>query len=259
MNTAGAVILALVLLLIGAGVGWIIFTRIRASRLGLPPPPLRSYIPFLSSGSTSYGGGPTPAPGGIVGWVNDKIRLMRHRNKRTAAGAYEGPSPTTPYYGGRYAARGNNPSAAPEDDDPWDSRLRGYNPYEEDDDEERQRGSGYGPGGEGYQMNLPVPAPPEEGAASAAGPSGPAGAARVAGSAGAAGAAGAQQGGHDEEEGRRGRTENPFGDDADPSNLSVRGVSPRPTTEGGAASSSSAARSTAREDRDRTSMFREDV
>jgi hypothetical protein len=35
MNTAGAVVLALVLLLLAAGVGWVIFTRIRASQLGV--------------------------------------------------------------------------------------------------------------------------------------------------------------------------------------------------------------------------------
>ena len=35
MNTAGAVVLALVLLLLAAGVGWVIFTRVRAARLGV--------------------------------------------------------------------------------------------------------------------------------------------------------------------------------------------------------------------------------
>jgi hypothetical protein len=35
MNTAGAVVLAIVLLLIAAGAGWIIFTRVRAARLGV--------------------------------------------------------------------------------------------------------------------------------------------------------------------------------------------------------------------------------
>lgn len=37
MNTAGAVVLALVLLLLAAGVGWVIFTRVRASQLGVCP------------------------------------------------------------------------------------------------------------------------------------------------------------------------------------------------------------------------------
>jgi hypothetical protein len=35
MNTGGAVVLAIVLLLLAAAVGWVIFTRVRASQLGL--------------------------------------------------------------------------------------------------------------------------------------------------------------------------------------------------------------------------------
>jgi hypothetical protein len=35
MNTAGAVVLTIVLLLLAAGIGWVIFTRVRASRLGV--------------------------------------------------------------------------------------------------------------------------------------------------------------------------------------------------------------------------------
>lgn len=165
---------------------------------------------------------------------------MRYRNKRTAAGAYEGASPS-PYYGGgggggQYG-RGTNPAAAtlPEDDDPWDSRLRGYNPYEEEDDEERQRGAAHGPGGEGYQMNLPVPAGPEGGIPPAAG------------------------GGAQQEPGRARTGNNPFGDDADPSNLSMRDPSPRPSTTQGPNTATAAAASATRDDRDRTSVFREDV
>ncbi|KAL2143986.1 hypothetical protein VTI28DRAFT_9738 [Corynascus sepedonium] len=252
MNTAGAVILALVLLLIAAGIGWVVFTRIRAARLGLPPPPLKSYIPFLSFSSNSYGGSSPAQGGGIFGWIGDKVRTAR--NKRTAVGAYEGSG------GGgvssRYAgAAGRNP-LRDDDDDPWDSRVGGYNPYEEDEERELgpmtssaaaggRRGPGYAPDGEGYQMNLAVPAA-EDGA----------------------GAAGGRGGGvHDEEEGR-GRTRSrspgpsssirtdPFGDEAEPSNLSMRGVSPRPV-EG--VNASFAARKAAGEDHDRRSMFREDI
>lgn len=264
MNTAGAVILAIVLLLLAAAAGWVIFTRVRASRLGvrhllpplflslspdtnlpsqLPPPPLKSYIPFLKSSSPSYGG-PAPAPGGIVGWINDRIRLLRNRNTRTAAGAYEGSSA---YNSGGYSgsSRGNHRGFDHLDpDDAWDARVGGYNPYEE----ERELGlapppaSGHGgqyhqqPGGDGYQMNLAV----------------------------TPGVGGPQQ---QYEEERRGRPRsrspepegppkgagNPFGDEAEPSNISLRGVSPRPMD------SSFAGRKAKADHDDRRSMFREEV
>ncbi|KAK4041935.1 hypothetical protein C8A01DRAFT_34045 [Parachaetomium inaequale] len=250
MYTGGAVALALVLLLLAAGAGWIIFTRIRASRLGLPPPPWKSYIPFLSSSSTSSssyggGGGPSPAPGGIIGWFNDRIRLMRHRggNTRTAAGAYEGSSSSGAYNAG-YATTGNSGSRGFDhlEDDPWDSRVGGYNPYEEERElglvPPAAGGHGYRPDGEGYQMNLAV----------------------------APGGSGAGGGGEGDEE-RRGRPRsrspgpqakkgNPFGDEAEPSNLSLRGVSPRPMEP---ADTSFAGRKAAKEDHDRRSMFREEV
>ncbi|KAK4197280.1 hypothetical protein QBC40DRAFT_181458 [Triangularia verruculosa] len=193
MHPAGVAILVIILLLIAAGVGWIVFTRIRAQRLGLPPPPLSSYIPFLGSSSSSYG--PTPAPGGIKGWINDKVRQIKQsRNTRTAAGAYEGSSSYNAGYSG-----GSGQGFRSLDDSAWDARVGDYNPYEE----ERELGlrpppPGAATGGEGYQMN--VPRDP------------------------------------DEEEERRGRSTqpkqqvkpNPFGDDAEPSNISLRGVSPRP-------------------------------
>ncbi|KAK4100331.1 hypothetical protein N658DRAFT_497557 [Parathielavia hyrcaniae] len=242
MNTAGAVVLALVLVLIAAAAGWVIFTRVRASRLGLPPPPWRSYVPFLKSSSPSYGG-PAPAPGGIIGWINDRIRLMRHgRNTRTAAGAYEGASPYNAGYSGTTAAAGgggNNRGFDHLDDDPWDSRVGGYNPYEEERELGLAPAGGYGggrqkqagglrPEGEGYQMNLPV---------------GPA-----------------------EEEEPRGRTRsrspgpsaksNPFGDNAEPSNIDLRGVSPRPME---TASFAGRKAGKAEEDHDRRSIFREEM
>lgn len=38
MNTAGTIVLIIFLLLIAAGVGWIIYTRVRASQLGVRVP-----------------------------------------------------------------------------------------------------------------------------------------------------------------------------------------------------------------------------
>jgi len=35
MNTAGVIVLVIFLLLVAAGVGWVVFTRLRAKRLGV--------------------------------------------------------------------------------------------------------------------------------------------------------------------------------------------------------------------------------
>ncbi len=136
--------------------------------------------------------------------------MFRNRNARTAAGAYEQPLQGGPSARGR---QGFDP------DDAWDSRVGhdGYGPggyYEE-----QELGlapphgdTSYG-GGSSYQMNLAAtPGQAPEGFGS--------------------------RGDADEENrGRsRGRSpglsapgaRNPFDDDADPSNISLRGVSPRP-------------------------------
>ena len=210
MHGAGVAIIIILLLLVAAGVGWIVFARMRAQRLGLPPPPLSSYIPFLKSSSGPYGG-PQPAPGGVVGWFNDRVRAFKNRNNRTAVGAYEsstgGGAPGT-------QSRGFGPL---DPDDAWDSRVgnepdpysgagSGQGGYYEEQELRNQTHPAYGggsrsAGGDGYQMNLP----------------------------------------YDEEE-RRGRgrsrspapgpAKNPFGEGAEPSNLSMRGVSPRPIDTG---------------------------
>lgn len=150
----------------------------------LPPPPLSSYIPFLPSSSSPYGA-PTPAPGGIVGWFNDRVRAFKNRNNRTAAGAYEGSHSTN--------ARGLDP------DDAWDTRVGG-DPY---------GGSGGGAyqGGEGYAMNVPYGEEEQRGRGRSRSP-GPPG------------------------QGGRGGGLNPFAEGAEPSNLSMRGVSPRPIDTG---------------------------
>lgn len=210
MHPAGVAILVIFFLALGAGVGYIIFTRIRAQRLGLPPPPLSSYIPFLKSSSSPYGP-PQPAPGGIKGWIDDRIRSFKNRNNRTAAGAYEGsgPSSDAPRH------RGFGPL---DPDEAWDSRVGhetdpyggpgGY--YEENELGLRTPnpypGGDTSYGGSSYQMNLAT----EPGAR------------------------------YDDERGRpRSRSpgltaasSNPFADTAEPSNMSLRGVSPRPIDTG---------------------------
>lgn len=169
----------------------------------LPPPSLTSFIPFVHKSDPSPYGPPAPAPGGVSGWFNDQIRKFKNRNNRSAAGAYEGT-------GSAPARRGFGPL---DPDEAWDSRVGNeadhYGPggyYEEQelglhqtgrpshhDENTAYRGASEP---ESYSMNL------------AATPRG--------------------------FDGDRGRTlsrdgRNPFDDDAaEPSNISLRGVSPRP-------------------------------
>ncbi|ETS83127.1 hypothetical protein PFICI_05003 [Pestalotiopsis fici W106-1] len=181
----------------------------------LPAPSLSSYNPFSRSDASPYGA-PSQGAGGIRGWFSK----LKNGNKRSAAGAYEQPTAGT---GGR-AHRG---FGALDPDEAWDTRVGteadaygGY--YEEQELGDRHGGNPYGHdpyGGSGYPMNL------------AATP----------------GHAPEPYGGHDEPRGRSrerdpelgvpasgpaggSRTrQNPFDDNqAEPSNISLRGVSPRP-------------------------------
>lgn len=174
--------------------------------------------------SSSYGP-PQPAPGGVVGWFNDKFRGIKNRNNRTAAGAYE--------QSGSGAARPNRGFGPLDPDEAWDSRVGheadayagpgGY--YEEQELGLTPRNPGVGPyGGSSYQMNLPQ----EPGEAPR----------------------------YEEERGRTrsrspGLTANPFADSAEPSNMSLRGVSPRPMDNQGGKKDDAQAK--------RSSLFREDV
>jgi len=133
----------------------------------LPPPPLSSYIPFLKRDDSSPYGAPRPAPGGIKGWIDDRVRAFKNRNNRTAAGAYEGDNPEG-NRGGRF-----------DPDEAWDARVGhdtdGYGYQEEQElgyrgaasstPRAQGRSSQYPPpSGDGYNMNLAAtPAyPPEE-------------------------------------------------------------------------------------------------
>lgn len=114
-GTVGVVILVVIFSIIIAISSWIIFVHLRARRLGLPQPTLSSYNPFARS---EYYSGPRPAPGGIVGWFNDKIRTFKTRNNRTAGGAYE--EPLSSNVRGRGANRGFGPL---DPDEAWDARV----------------------------------------------------------------------------------------------------------------------------------------
>ncbi|OLN97416.1 hypothetical protein CCHL11_01088 [Colletotrichum chlorophyti] len=204
VSAAGGVIIAVLVIAVVAAVGWVAFTQLRARRLGLPPPSLSSYIPFRKSDPPSYGP-PRPASGGVVGWFNDKITSFKNRNNRSAAGAYEQPS------GAGAPRRGFGPL---DPDEAWDTRVgheaETYGPYGNYEEQELgYRGGGAaGSGGSSYNMNLA-----------------------------------ATPGVHDEPRGRslsrpgdddvglsvpKAASRNPFEDDAEPSNISMRGVSPRP-------------------------------
>ncbi|KAK8080019.1 hypothetical protein PG997_007837 [Apiospora hydei] len=226
MNSLGIFFLVLFLLLLAAVIGWVVFTQLRARRLGLPAPTLSSYNPFARSEPSAFGT-PTPAPGGIRGWFNDKLR--GRGNNRSAGGAYEQPS----------HGRGFGPL---DPDEAWDSRVGHeadtYGPggyYEEQ--ELGHRNDPYT--GSGYNMNLattPGAAAPDNGR----------GRSRDRDSLGVPGAGGRS-------------AANPFDDDAaEPSNMSMRGVSPRPIDTGatprpggGAAKNDSPT--------ERRSVFRENV
>ncbi|KAI4602412.1 hypothetical protein KJ359_009655 [Pestalotiopsis sp. 9143b] len=219
MNGVGIFFIVLIVLLIVAAAGWVVFTQLRARRLGLPAPSLSSYNPFSRSDASPYGAQGQSA-GGISGWFNK----LKNGNKRSAAGAYEAPSANTA--GGR-APRG---FGALDPDEAWDSRVGneadGYGGYYEEQELDHRHGGAGNPyghdpyGGSGYPMNLaatPGHAPEPYG------------------------------GHHDEPRGRSrerdpelgvpssghaggSRTrQNPFDDaQAEPSNISLRGVSPRP-------------------------------
>lgn len=171
--------------------------------------------------------------------------MFKNRNARTAAGAYEEPT-GVPARGGR---RGFGPL---DPDEAWDARVAdeaGY--YEEQELGVAPRHTGHlgddtSYGGSSYAMNLAAtPGAAPEGF------------------------------GEEDDHHARGRTlsrdqpraagppggKNPFDDDADPSNLSLRGVSPRPIDTGAAAAAAAGAEHPKDADSptERKSVFRENM
>lgn len=188
----------------------------------LPPPSLKSYLPWHKEDSPY--GPPQPAPGGIVGWFNDIIRKFKNRNSRSAAGAYEqthGPG-----------ARGRRGFGPLDPDEAWDSRVGHeadtYGYYEEDVGG-RGPGNEYGGGNNSnsYRMNVPAPHEEDRGRRASRSPnSGPGG-------------------------------RNPFDDDAA---SSMRGVSPRPIdTSLGRPKGKSGGSGDPESPTERRSVFRENV
>ncbi|KAI9640473.1 hypothetical protein NHQ30_011219 [Ciborinia camelliae] len=108
-------IISLFVALIGAA-AWIVYTHLRARRLGLPQPTLLSYNPF--SGVSDRYGGSGSGQGGMFGWVKDKVNGLKNRNNRSAGGAYE--EPLSSNVRGRTASRGFGPL---DPDEAWDARV----------------------------------------------------------------------------------------------------------------------------------------
>lgn len=203
-GVAAFVIIIAIVFLLTAG-GWIVYTHLRARRLGLPQPTLASYNPF--QGNSSGGGyGSGRSSGGIIGWVKSKVS----KNGRSSGGAYE--EPLNSNVRGRASNRGFGPL---DPDEAWDTRVG-------------TEADSYGPGGYYEEQEL--------------GLHGPSGVAPTPSSAtygedrGRALSRepepyiGGSQAGldrrYDEEMGKP--TSNPFGDEAEVRDGSLRGVSPRP-------------------------------
>ncbi|KAI1142326.1 hypothetical protein F5Y05DRAFT_409471 [Hypoxylon sp. FL0543] len=238
VSPVGTFFIVLFVLLIVAAVGWIVFTQLRARRLGLPAPPFSSYIPFARSEPSSSYGPPQPAPGGIRGWVSDKVRALRGSGNRSATGAgYERPS-----------RRGFGPL---DPDEAWDARVGheadAYYNYGYEEQELGQRPAGQAPpqrqpdsaySGAGYSsVNLGAGAGAEQQRGRSLN--------RNLGAAGGAGTSGHR---------------NPFDDDAaEPSNLSLRGVSPRPIDTSFANRAAGKAKHHDSPTSERRSIFRENV
>jgi len=218
MSGVGIFFIVLVVLALLAAVGWVVFTQLRARRLGLPQPTLQSYNPFSSS--TSGYGGPTPAPGGVVGWVNDKVRAFKNRNNRTAGGAYE--EPLSSSVRGRASNRGFGPL---DPDEAWDARVG-------------TEADAYGPGGFYEEQELGLHSGEHNTAYSGGGYTPGAAPAELGENARGRSISrepepyiGGSKAGldrrYDEAMGKA-PAQNPFGDEAEASNVSLRGVSPRP-------------------------------
>lgn len=203
---------------------WIIGTHLRARRLGLPPPTLGSYFSRggASSNARNY---PTGSKGGVMGWISDKFNAVK--NRRTAGGAYE--EPLGGYGGGSGAGggrRSNRGLGALDPDEAWDTRVGteadNYGPggYYEEQELGLHGGGGYG-GQTSGTAGATLPSYGDDDA--------PRGRSRSREpQAFIGGSPGGLDDRYDEEMGGKPAAANPFGDQAESSNMSLRGVSPRP-------------------------------
>lgn len=222
----------------------ILLARRRNAARGLPPPPLfNPFSAFRSSSRTGPGGisalFPAPRSGGVVGWFSDRIRDFRYRRSR---GAYEDASGEGAGLGGGGYASGGRRARGLDPDEAWDARVG-------------NEADGFGgPGGYYEEQEL--------------GLRGPAGG-HDTGYVGTTTYGGRKSQDeldkrYDEEmRGKRSRgAENPFGDNAERSDMSLRGVSPRPVEDKSANNRPTGSREASLDESptsSRRSMFRENV
>ncbi|KAL8298567.1 hypothetical protein RB601_002430 [Gaeumannomyces tritici] len=262
MHPVGIFFIVLVALVIIGGVGWLLYVRWRAQKLGLPPPAIASFNPFRRSEPSLYGSPQSAPGGGVSGWINDKLRSFRGgRNTRTAAGAYEGAGGVP--VGGRRTRGGPGGGGALDPDEAWDTRVGNEaDGYYED----QELGMHPQHGGSTYQMNLATdpgahPSAATQNSTSSVNPFGDHHSYEYEGRGRAPAATAAAAAAPASFKARAGGV-NPFDDDAaDPSNLGLRGVSPRPintaAAPGGAPKSGSGGSPTERAER--RSIFRENM
>lgn len=217
-------LIVVILLTILAFGSWVLYSRLRARRLGLPAPPLN---PFSSSRSSAAPPYPAPAPGGVAGWINDKVRAFK--NRRQATGAYE-----EPYTAGGRSVRGRSAPGPLDPDEPWDAGVDNEAYYEEQELGLHAPSTAYGGGGYGAPSPGFAPAP-ERGRSRTRD----------------------LEDRYDEEVGHGGHGgHNPFGDDAV---SSLRGVSPRPVEQQREHQSQAGTGSNENSPSERRSMFRENM
>lgn len=133
MNGFLIFLIVIIFLVGGAYGGWVAYSRLRASRNGLPPPSLNPIAAFRgSSGGSNSANYPGPAPTGIKGWIDAQVHKFKNRNNRYAAGAYESSSGGGAGAGGFGA--GGRPRGAGnrlDPDEAWDARVGNEAYYEE--------------------------------------------------------------------------------------------------------------------------------
>lgn len=242
----GAFFIVVAVVAVISCVGILIYTHLRARRLGLPTPTLASYNPFQSrsDGSFNSGGG-----GGVGGWIKDKISGFKNRNNRSAGGAYE--EPLSSNVRGRASNRGFGPL---DPDDAWDARVG-------------TEADAYGPGGYYEEQELGLHADhhanmaPTPGLAPAGYGDPPRGRS-LSRDAPEPYIGGTREGldrRYDEEMGVRPAV-NPFDDAAELGGTSLRGVSPRPIeTSTGHKPKDSTTGHSPTEHTERRSLFREEM
>jgi len=227
-STAASIIILIILillLLLLVYIGYQLYLRLRARRLGLAPPSLNPFHDSNRVPSRNY----PASSGGALGWIKTKINGLR--NTRSAGGAYEGSS------GGARRGQGRRGFGALDPDEAWDARVG---------NEADEYGGGAGAGGYYEEQELGLTSHGY----------GPAGGLEEIPSMDRGRGRRELDERYDEEMGGRGARANPFGDQAERSDL--RGVSPRPHQEP-ALGGSKVKKGKGSAEGERKSMFTENV